>query len=310
MRYSESTYLNIEVAGSGIPPQQPNMVLPTSTLNDCCGDFSFKVLATEANADEFQNDKSGIIFYFGKTITAATLHLEKFENGTFVNKKNLTNNDMGTFFAFNFFQNTLKEKFIAYILEWKKVLTAYGEGSYRVKANCSAGDMYTREFCLKKYTASRAEGTVRVEYYLNDILGDPLNDSKYRDFGDLNFIQQFRFNGFFSYKKDTYEKTYVQYKNGNRIDTTSEQEPEYFLELITQPFFVHELIRLDAANAEYISVTDFNTNNITGFVNKKVQLTGEYAPDFHYNLSKLANVELTLRQYTNNLKKYKTQWNF
>lgn len=291
--------------GRDLPDTPPTIVLPANRLNDCCGAFSFKALAMMEGGDQFTNDKNEFYFYFGLGVATAEMSLEKFNGVAFADLATLDNDDYGTFKELGFFTNSFNQNFTSYILDWQLVLQEFGTGSYRIKCATASGNVYSREYCLNEYTSDRANGTVRVEFLLNDIIGDTSNDYSQRDFGTENIFQQYRFNGFFDYTKSGYENDYIQYQNGQNKWVSSTQEPEYRLSLQRLPFFVHDLLRVDMMQCESVKITDYNSENSTTWVNKEVQPNSEYAPQFFALQSKLASVEIQFKQFVNNLKKYR-----
>jgi hypothetical protein len=284
--------------------------LPSNPLRECCGDFSYKVLADKNSTDELKNDKTGFLFYFPSFITGATMILQKYDNGGYADFVTLNNNDYGTLYDFGFFTNSQNENFIGYQLEWKKIIDDedLSEGSYRIvcipDVPFGTGDnITTDEYCLKQYTVDRAEGTVRIEYYLNGILGIIEDDTAKKDLGDINWYNAIRVNGYFGFSTATYETEYVQYNNGQRQYITDEQEPEYTLKLKMQPNFIHELMRVDIMQADKILITDYNIKNPSRYNQKAVIKNSAYEPDWKKLQNRLANVEVKFRQEYNNLKK-------
>jgi len=215
---------------------------------------------------------------------------------------------MGHFFAFGFFVNDAGEQFIAYQLEWKKVLTLLGAGTYRVKAAgvVSFGGTNTQfsfEYCLSQYTTERANKTVRIDYFLSGQLG-VADDKKRKDLGDLNFFNQIRLSGFFGFPTSTYEQDFIQLTDGQKLYVEDEQEPEFTLKLDPNTAsFIHELMRTDVMQADRIEITDYNANNPQSFIKKAVKKNSEYAPNWSKLQSKTASVEVKFIQEFNNLKK-------
>ncbi len=291
--------------GKDIPDTPPTLVLPANRLNDCCGAFSLKALAMLDGGDEFTNDRNEFYFYFGLGVASAVMTLERWNGVAFVSVATLNSNAYGSFKPLGFFTNSFNQNFISYILEWQLVIQSFGAGSYRVKCTTPSGDVYSREYCLNEYTADRANGTVRMEFLLNDIVGDTANDYGQRDFGQENILQQYRFSGCFDYTKSAYENDYIQYQNGQNKWVSSTQEPEYNITLQRLPFFVHDLLRVDMMQCESVKITDYNTDNFAKWVNKEVQPNSEYAPQFYILQSKLATVDIQFKQFANNLKKYR-----
>lgn len=288
------------------PVQSP--LLPNGRTIECCSDFVINALANTASTSDLQNDKAGPLFCFPSYVTDAEIKLQKYTNGNYSDIATLDNNTYGTFYEFGFFVNGQKETFIGYQLNWKDVLTAHGEGLYKIICIPSLpfGTPITLEsfqYCLKTYSKERAEGTVRIEYYLSGILGVIGYDTLKRDLGELNWYNAFRLPGFFGYPTASYETDIVEYNNGQRQYVEDEQEPEYTLKLKMQPHYIHEVMRIDVMQADHVFITDYNSRNAGTFIKKAVMKNGSYEPDWHRLQSKLANVEVKFKQEFNNLRK-------
>lgn len=284
--------------------------IPEGRTRDCCGDFSLKVLADIGSTDPLKNDVSGFLWWFNPLVTGAVLKLYKFNDalGDFVFLANLNSTTYGTAYAYGFFVNDSNESFVGYQVEWKKVLTVNGAGGYMVKceATLATGGTSTLEspmYCLKQYSAMLADGTVRIEYNINHILGISDNDLAIKDFGELNWYNSYRLRGFFGFPTSEYEQDYIQYDNGQRVAVEDEQEPEYILKLFPTPSFVHDIMRTDVLQGDSVLITDYNSKNAATFVRKAVIKNGGYSPDWKRMQSKLATVEVKFRQTFNNLKK-------
>jgi hypothetical protein len=288
----------------------PELDIPKSNIRDCCDAFSIKALADASTIDEFKNDKAGFLWWFDSFIISSNLILQKFNNTTkvFEDLIALTDDTYGTNYNYGFFENDNEEKFIGYKMEWRNVLMIHGAGGYRVKCTATTAiadtlDIYSANYCLKQYTPERADITVRIEYYLNNITGISDNDKKIKDFGNLDWYNSFRLNGFFGFPSSTYQSEYVEYNNGQRQWVEDEQEVEYTLKLKQTPSFIHETMRTDVLQADRIFITDYNSNNPLKFVKKQVIKNGEYSPDWKRLQTKLAGVEVKFKQEYNNLKK-------
>ena len=281
--------------------------IPVSEV-DCCSAFVLKVLA-DNTSEELNNDKSGFLWWFNDLITTAELTLQRFTNGAWVDVASMdANTDYGTPYDYEFYVNNQGESFIGYQLEWALVLAEEGIGQYRVK--CTATDFSTVEnllyspiYCLKTYTPELANGTIRVEYYLNGTLGVNEDDTKIRDYGTLNWYNSFRLGGFFGYPTSTYEEERVRYNNGARLFVTDDQEPDYTMKLKPIPFFIHEYMRTDVMMADDIYITDYNARNTNNYVQKNVYKNSGYQPQWKPLQSKLAAVEVKFKQKYNNHKK-------
>lgn len=289
-------------------PTATELDIPASVTRDCCGAYSFKVLADTSDDDEFKNDVTGFLWWYNEMVDTATMKLLKWDGTTYTEEATLSDDTYGTFYELGFFTNDAGENFVGYQLNWRTVLTAFGAGSYKVKISIHAvtgetSDITSSEYCLKAYSANVADKTIKIEYYLNGILGVNEDDLLKRDYGDLNWYSSIRLPGWFGFPKSSYSKDYTQYVNGSRQWVQDEQEQEFSMIIKPVSSAVHELMRTDVMQADEILVTDYNANNPQSFIQKSIQLTGEYMPVWHPLRSKLASVELKFRSAINNLKK-------
>ena len=281
--------------------------LPVYNHFGCGCDFTLKVLADDSGLT-LRNDVSGFLWWFNDTINDAELTLQKWVNGAWSNVYVMTGNTLGTNYAFEFFTNDAGENFIGYQLEWANVLDIHGEGSYRVKCDTTdylavENTLYSYEYCLKTYTDYRAEGTVRIEFYLNNTLGDSQNDKAVKDLGNLNWFNSFRLPGWFGYPNSGYEKTRTQYNTGQILDAISNQEQVFELRLKMIPFFVHEALRIDMMQGDTVLISDYNSRNVENFVQKAVKPNSGYAPEYHKGKNKLSSVKVDFIKEYNNDKK-------
>lgn len=296
------------------PVDEPTQVLTPEQL-DCCGDLVWKVLADSATSDPLKNDVTNFIEWYDKVgITDCVVYLNK-SDGTRID---LTGDSTyGTPYDFGFDimpnvdTNGNGEKAVGYYVEWKKVLADLGEGVYFLEFEATTlfgatSIKYTPAFCLKQYTVERANGTVRLEYYLNGIVGKNENDKKVRDYLQSNWYNQYRFSGFFFYKNSNYKVDEIQYQNGFIDEVEHSQEPEYLLKLKPIPFYKHDILRTDILMSNKILVTDYNTKNIDNYYQKEVKKTGNYEPVIHPLQRKIASVDINFKQGYNNLNKYRS----
>lgn len=291
-------------------PSLPNVLtpdLPAYNHFGCGCDFTLKVLADNTGLT-LQNDVSGFLWWFNDTINTAVLTLQKWVSGAWSDIDTLDDFTYGTPYLYEFFTNDAQESFVGYQLNWSDVLSEDGEGSYRVKCVTTdylsaSNTLYSYEYCLKTYTSQRAEGTVRIEFYNNNTLGDSQNDKAVKDFGNLNWYNSFRLPGWFGYPKSTYEKTNIQYNTGQILDVVSEQTPEYEMQLKMIPFFVHEALRIDMMQGDTVLITDYNNANVINYVAKEVRANSSYEPQYHKAVNKLSSVNVKFVQSFNNLKK-------
>lgn len=278
-----------------------------SKTTDCDSAFIWRVLADSVTNNELRNDVNSFIWWFNKdAITTATLFLVK-KDGTEIDLT--SNTSYGTPYNYGFFINNNNDKHVAYSIEWRKVLIALGECVYTVKCvvtNVFGGSqtLFSEPYCLKQYTNSRADCTVRVEYYINGILGRNDVDNKFRDFGTLNWYNQHRFDGEFHYNNSSYKEEEIQYINGEVINVEDEQTSEFSMFLKAIPFFKHNVLRSDILQSDKILVTDYNSKNTFNFHKKQVKRNSSYEPKWNILRTKLAPVEIKFKQSFNNLRKF------
>lgn len=301
---TQTFYMIVKTAGS----TPPLVDIPAAGTKDCCQDFFLNVLADTGNADDLRNDKSGFIYSFDDSVSSVTLTLQKLIAGVFQDVAPLNDNTYGTFFAYGFFVNNAGEKFIQYQLLWRNVLQGLGPGRYKVKCSfdfpfAPSDDQFSFDYCLAVYTPTRANQSIRLEYYLNGIFGNTSDDERRNDYGDLNFYNSYRLPGFFGYPTSKYDQEFIQYNNGQRVWVKDEQEPEFTLKLRMIPGFMHDILRTEFMQADNLLITDYNSKNPLSYIGKKVIKNSDYAPNWNILQSKLADVELKFKQEFNNLKK-------
>jgi hypothetical protein len=280
--------------------------LPKSTVSDCC--FYLPVLAELVVTSEYNNDKSSVIWFYDNGYTGAAMELEQLVSGTWTKIADLIDDTYGTFYDYGFFTNDNTEKAMGYLIDWNLMLVAFGQGKYRVKT-VETGilgntNKYSLEWCLWTHTPDRAEGTVRIDWWLNGILGDSENDRLTRDFGALDWFNEIRLpSAYFGDTTSTYEKEYIRYQNGNQVWIKDERKREYRLEIGRIPNYLHELLSGEVFQADATSLTDFNINNAVQNIDTYIKLSSDYAPRWNTN-TKLASVELSFEnQYQNFVRK-------
>jgi len=276
------------------------------TFNDasteCC--LTLPVFAEVSPSNDLFNDQSSPIFFWGAGFSTANLILQKYENGAWIDKETLNVSTWGTAYAYGFFTNMNNEKAIGYNLQWKLVLNDIdlGEGNYRFK---SVGTIligggtvtkYSFEYCLKTYTAYRADDTIRVDWWMSGNFGDVNDDRLKSDYGDLNWFNQMRLPGaVFGFDTSTTEQTYVKYQNGKQVWLTDSQVEEYQLKMGRYDQELHKFIKVQIMQADEIRITDYSINNPTRHQNKYVRMTGDYSPNWVMG-SMTALVEVKMQQ--------------
>lgn len=283
--------------------------VPENPLPGCCNDYVIPVLA-DATGKATQNDVSGFLWWFDSIVTAATMELKQWNGSAWITVvANLqATGSYGTPYLFGFYTNGQGQNFIGYKMNWAAVKALIGTGSYKVTVSYtvpvfgnSTKDSY--EYCLQTYSPQLADGTVRLEYWLNGVTGDIEDDTKYKDFGTINWYNSLRVNGYFGYPKSTYKSDDIEYNNGQRLFVEDEQEPVYKLKLQLLPFFLHEIIRTDFMMADELAITDYNSKNNATYIQKYVRKDSGYEPSWYPMQSNLASVELQFKQAFNRFRK-------
>jgi hypothetical protein len=285
---------------------KPKTLSFAQEMNECC--FMLPALAEneENPTDLLKNDKHSVIWFFNDLFTEATLTLQKNTGNDFADIDDLDSDTYGELFPFGFFENKFNEKAIGYKIDWNKVLLIHGEGDYRISitASPSLGDDFTDtsfEFCLLTYNQERAEQTCQITWYRNGELGDPFTDEKLNDYGTLQWFNQLRLpDATFGMEKSTFEREFVKYQSGAKIWVKDAQKEEFQLILIRYPEWLHRFIRINILQSDEIFITDFNSQNPTTHVNRKIIPSSEYAPKWTFG-SKFASVEMQFQQYFENL---------
>lgn len=296
--------------------------IPEFKAKECCFQLpALAVSALHADADdEFKNDKHSVVWAYDTFIVSVVLQLEKHENGDWQYLADLDDLTYGMPYPFagivkTDVDNNILLYYVGFEIDWQKVLDQEGEGSYRIKtvetdAVANVTNQYSFEFCLKKYTQFRADRTTRATWYHKSIVGDKVNDALTFDYiplaqavGGNGWFNQLRLpDSFFGANKSRYERDYVRYSNGQQVWIQDEQIEEY--ELYTGQYFaeLHNYIKTDILQADRILITDYNKNNPNLLQNKAVNPTGNYEPDWKYNVRK-AFATITFEQEFQNRKK-------
>jgi hypothetical protein len=290
--------------------EEPEVV--TDKLLDCCSDYVWRVFGKASNPnDELKNDKYTYMLNFDNDIvdSGAPIEIYLYLNGG--KKTDLTDDTYGKYYAYDFFRNTDNRSFIGYTINWGLVLAEFGAGIYQLEivATTIFGSVISQKsdsFCVKEYSEALADKTVRIEYYLNGIIGDSKFDELTTDYGTLNLYNSHRFDGYFMYQKSRYEKDYIRYENGLDEKVTDEQYPEYVLSLEPIPAFKHNRLRTDILQADTVLITDYNTRNFDKYYQKSVQVISEYAPEIIPLKTKCAPVKLNFKPGINNLKRFRS----
>jgi len=285
--------------------------LPAYRSTECC--FELPVFADVAGTDDKTNDKTSFFYQKGPGVTGIAMFLERFEGGSWVEKKVLNNSDFGDFYDYGFFAVANKFNSAGYIINWPLVYNHIdlGAGSYRVRVNLTtvAGgivQLFSCRYCLQLYTPQKAVKTVRFNYWLNGLLGDKDDRTIKVNYGKniiengLGWFNQIRVPGIFGYETRDYETEYRQFKNKSLQQLRNVATPNFtaFLDENLLPFWVHKKI-MELMQSSYISVTDYNQGqNPDKYIDFQVNPSGNYEPNYS-RFAQNSTVELTFAQKFN-----------
>jgi len=286
-----------------------NSLLPNPNPG-CCDDPIFDVLA-DASDNAIQNDVTTAVWWFNSTTTAATITLYKEVAGIWVSQGPITDNTYGTYKAFGYFVNQEGQSFIKLETSWAAILDALGAGKYKfacayvdsILGNDTSPKVY--QYCLKEYSPTLAEGTVRLEYWLQGVTEDILDDTLVKDFGTEVIYNSIRVEGYFGYQKSLYESTYIEYNNGTSKFVEDKRMPSFELELKMVHEFIHAILRTDFMMADQLAVTDYNSRNNASYVTKFVIKDSEYSPGYFQLQSNSAPVSLKFKPQSNRSRKFR-----
>jgi len=287
-------------------PVTPTLVLPNKELFDCCSDFKLLSLTDGIGTDNEKNDFFAFMDICAPTATAAVYKIYK-------NNVLLATMSGGSTYGIDYpfgFQTVNNQNYVGYKVEWYKVFTLHGAGIYKVElvvtdAILGNGSIFSFEFKVCEYRGYRAEGTIRLQWYQNGTIGSIADDKKTVDYLSLNWVNQIRLPGFFGYPNSDYVKENIQYQNGAREWTFDEMDPIYILKTNRIPIQFHWLFMVSIMQSDRCTITDYNSRNAEKYVNKEIMFQTEYKPDWRPLMSKLAPVELAVKQRFNNYKKHR-----
>jgi len=272
----------LQILENPIPKETRALTVALQSPEICC--FEMPVFAETVFTSDLNNDIRSPIFFWNNGYSTAVMELQKLVGGVFVTSAALIDDTFGTFFPFGFHTTRFSENTNGYLVEWAKVLAIKGTGVYRVKATGTlivggTQDQFSLDFCLREYNAFEIDGTVRIEYFTNKIIGDKNNDLKKLDFVGLNWRNQLRLpNSIFGADNSEFEEEFTKYENGEEVELEDSQVEKYDLHTGLLPVEVHRIIKIEILQANRVIMTDYNEQNPTPHVNREVKRDSNYEP--------------------------------
>lgn len=286
--------------------------VPAFKLRECC--FALPALADTSNPDVYRNDKHSILAKYDKDLyTAAVIIIQKYVNGSWADQVTVSDNTYGTYYSYGTLTNTNGQlKYVGLFVEWRDVLSAFGEGSYRFKFKATdfqAADtetLYPFEFCLNNYTLDRADFTTRFSWNTQGFRADYIFEQDTWDFTQIEngWDNMLRLpQSIFGDLRAEFSREFIRYQNGQQKYLQDEQVEAYTWHSGQYPAELHNYIKTNILQSDTLTVTDYNSNNPNIFKDKAIKANSNYEPDWKYN-NRRAFVSVDfVEEYQNRIKK-------
>lgn len=278
---------------------------------DCCYKIPvFAELATQTpdvaptQWDPFNNDQSSFFFSFPSYATGSTqvlsiaILLQKLVGSTWTNQVQLSNNNLGIYYAF---YSLPIHYYTGYTLYWRKVLNTYGEGCYRIRVtygvNGREGCMTGEPYNLREFSCARAHGTVRFDAKLYD--GDIANidrDGLRDSLCGVSIYDSIRIHGFFGYETSDEDQRQIELTDGKILKTRDELIQKFKFISSQLPKWFHDRFKAYGTMSDELRVTDYNWNNSDYNIRRKLIVrAGGYEPKYKIG-SRLSTVEVDFKE--------------
>jgi len=231
----------------------PKVTEQAETIQECC--YQAEVFAQMEESDDDKNDYTG--FWHKKQVPNETANFFLVDLGN--NEETpLNDNALGIYKNFGSINDNPNLK--TFVLKWKKVLQAKGEGVYTVVKRVSIAGVNYEEadinYKLRSWSVKMADKTVRIDIRTNGLM-ERLNV----DFENSNFETALRFNGFFGRREPKYEEDNIIYSNFVSEQISMMQTNEYTLQSNLLPSCMTQPIIDFLLFANDIYLNDYNLNN-------------------------------------------------
>jgi len=255
--------------------------------------WTIPAIASTSSTDLYKNDKNTWLLKYPSSYNAITqqdFHLQQYSSGHWSNIATLNSTTYGTPI-----QNNVSPKgtacinfnYCGYQLDWRKVLIAFGEGTYRFAVGGSVTDKYpyclaSPPFCLKEYSCDAADGTVRFEaYYSGGNMGSVTQQGsswslccRYVGSKATNILSSayqwydsIRFYGFFGYTAYEFQREQIKYQTGMINKVRDEAIKKFTLKIggggsaRNAPQWLLDRFAAYALQSDKLLVSDYNMNN-------------------------------------------------
>jgi len=292
-------------------PSVPVIVLPLAQeLEECCYDLLLfgDNTSAETKLDTLRNDLTGLLRFYDDSVTAVDFVIQKCVNGVFADQHTIIDNTYGLFKplgtevinGLNYI--TIKD------INWTLILLNFGEGKYRIQTNETTifpalGIQHQPSFTytLQNFTETRANNTVYFEIRNSGSLG---NRKKVRE--RFSFPEDWRdgirLKGKFGDDFDPITTEYTVYEDGSKVSIEKTREEKYIFLFDSAPDNIRKFFKNELAMADFVLVTDYNTNNASCHIETPAQVSGGIEPDYIKQYSK-ASIEVEFTSAFENMKK-------
>lgn len=269
---------------------------PAIEFKECC--YIHNVFADSSSTSDFRNDYSS--FYHQIQISSETVQFILVDVSTNT-ETTLNDTTYGTFYAVgSFTENTA---FTGFNLEWKKVLSALGEGSYKVITRITRAGIL-REissiiYTLKQFSERLVDHTTRIDIVMNGRL-----EKNGVDFSGLGWKDSIRVPGFFGRREFQFEEDNIIRRDYENRQITMRQSNEYKFQTNLVPSCVTNQIVDFMLYANDIFFNDYNLNNHSyDFVKFPVKVSNNDGTTYAHTTRKaMLNMTFT-DKFENNLKR-------
>jgi len=280
--------------GYAIRAQLPSAPPEDKGFDECC--FENKVLADLSDADPYKNDFTGYYHFRPSNNSTCVFKLVRKSDGS---ETTLNDDTYGTFLDFGGPDNAD----LSYIIvDWRAVLSAFGQGYYQVKKEVStvgiSQDFYYSTVRLLPFSNANADNTVRIDCTQDGRL------LRIGDFSNTGFKTSQRFMGFFGRPRYEYEQNNVSKRSYKVEQASMSVDKQYlFTGQLLPDCILDELMEFTLLGNE-LFVSDYNTNNPSySFQVYPVELTSTQEPEY-YTTSRGATIEITLSDRFKDNRKY------
>lgn len=237
--------------GYAVRVNLPDSPPPDRDFSKCC--YTNLVLADVSDTSEYKNDFSGA--YFKRETPSSNVVFKLVDTQT-LTEYFLNSDTYGIYQPFGGVQADLSY----YIVEWRKVLTLLGAGTYQIKKEIDiAGisvDVFSNTYTLKPFSIDTADKTVRLDSYMN---GKLINIDT--DFKGSGYKTSVRLRGFFGRNERSFEQDNIAQRDYNLVQNTMSSKSSYQFQGLQIPECITDEIWNFMIFGNELVISDYNKNN-------------------------------------------------